>query len=144
MTDWTLIGIYGLATIGAFCISGIVVMVMYLLIDKIIEFKLKRNIPKDKKDLLDPGKPAKEDERRIIENDRNTNSKYREYERIRRIAAIKEAVSDTAGINGQSERTILQNELASKLNADNSGFESNSRKDNTNTKSFKFIEPVDF
>lgn len=115
-----LIGIIGSLLIGAFIVS--VIFFIYSFFNNIKIKKAMANLPKSKKEIseyiknpevkklmLDGGTPTNSDEKEVKEDERKKSGKFREFEKLRRIAQGKPGTySADKGDDKLSKRSDIQ------------------------------------
>ena len=134
------------ATMGALIFGAITFWILYLCYDYIFNvIKLKKKIPKElnNPDFLNPGKPNIND-KEVRENERIKSAKFREYEKLRRIAIksgrSKQNNSTSTGNKQQSKRSLLQDEYSDEPTGDEG---SNTRDKRDSEKGFQPVKPTD-
>ena len=84
-----------LSIAGGFVMGGLIVGAGYYLYDRRLEKNIIKNIPTDRRELSDPGRPIVIDEKEVQEDDRKRFEKFREYEKLRRVETTDSRVVTT-------------------------------------------------
>lgn len=77
---------YLIAFVIAFILGFIIVALLYKLIQAFQNRSDMRKVPDSKQELLDPGKPKEISIKEVEEDERIKFEKYREFEKLRRVA----------------------------------------------------------
>lgn len=96
---WWLGAVVGGLLMGAILFAGI-----YLLFNKILDWKRKKKMPKTKEEMLNPGKPEEISKKEVVENDREQLSKFREFEKLRQLATAERRKPKVEGVNPTDSR----------------------------------------